>query len=117
MTEYPTPPVTLEWVRVRWADARDIDDTTLSELVDTAWARCVPFLPAAQLAIYVDGTLPGGIVLRWREAVMLDARDLWRAAQRDGDVVAFDAYAMRVRPLSDTVRSLLRPRTGVPMVG
>lgn len=110
-------PASREWVRARWADANDIPDPVLDELLAASWSRCVEFIPAELVDAYDAGTLPGGVLLRWREANMLDARELWKAAQRDGDAVAFDSYALRVRALSDAVRSLLRPRRGAPMVG
>lgn len=113
------PPASLEYARATWADARDISDTVLSDLLDTAWSACAEYAPAEQVTEYTTdpGTFPGGILVRWRHANVLHARDLWRATQRDGDIVSFDAYAMRARPVSDVVRALLRPRRGVPMVG
>lgn len=112
-----TAPASREWVRARWADAVTIPDPVLDELLAAAWSRCAAFLPDAAVAALDAGTVPGAVLLRYREANMLDARELWRAAQRDGDAVAFDSYALRVRALSDAVRSLLRPRRGVPLVG
>jgi hypothetical protein len=51
-------------------------------------------------------------------ANVLQARDLFQATRRDsGDVVGFDNFAIRVRPLSSTVKSLLRPSTGRALVG
>lgn len=114
-----TPPASLDDARARWADARDLSDPVLTDLLGEAWAVCEDFLPVEQVTAYDEspGTFPGGVLLRWRSANVLHARDVWRAGQRDGDAVAFDAYAMRVRPLSDTVKSLLRPRRGRPQVG
>jgi hypothetical protein len=113
------PPADLAYARSIWADARDISDEVLGDLLDTAWSACAEYAPAEQVARYASdpGAFPGGILVRWRHANVLHARDLWRAAARDGDVVSFDAYAMRVRPVSDVVRALLRPRRGVPQVG
>lgn len=107
-------PATLASAREQWADASTLADETLQTLLDVAWERCEAFLPAAQVAAYADG---GDAPLRWAQAVVLDARDVWTAFRRDGDVIGFETYAVRVRPLSDTVAGMLRPRRGVPMVG
>jgi hypothetical protein len=58
-----------------------------------------------------------GIVNVRKIANVYEARELWAASRRDGDVIGFDTYAVRVRPLSATVQSLLRPSRGVPMSG
>jgi hypothetical protein len=48
---------------------------------------------------------------------VLDARDLWLSAARESDLVFAESYAVKVVPLSSTVRSLLRPRSGRFKVG
>lgn len=107
-------PATLDDARAQWADAVTLSDELLGDLLDVAWERCELFLPAELVTAYGDG---GDAPKRWVQAVVLDARDTWQAFRRDGDVIGFDTYAVRVRPLSDTVAGMLRPRRGVPMVG
>lgn len=103
---------TLADARLLWPDADTLPDDVLQRLLDVATERCELFLPADQLDPY-----PSPQPDRWTTACVLDARDVWTASRRDGDVIGFDTYAIRVRPLSDSVRSLLRPRRGRPLVG
>lgn len=111
----PPSAATIADARALWADASTIDDDVLADILATSWARCVEFLPAGVADDWSN--VPGPVMLRWKTANVYDARDLWAAGQRDGDVIAFDTYALRARPMSGTVASLLRPRRGVPMVG
>lgn len=103
---------TLADARLLWPDADTLPDDVLQQLLDVATERCRAFLPAELVT-----TPPVPQPASWTTACVLDARDVWTASRRDGDVLGFDTYAVRVRPLSDTVRSLLRPRRGRPLVG
>lgn len=103
------PWCTLEQARDLWADA-PLDDDTLDLLLDGAYEQCAAYAPVS-----VDP-----VPFRFTQAVALQAQDVWNAFQRNtGDVVGFadSGLAVRVRPLSSSVRALLRPRRGVPMVG
>lgn len=98
-----------EQARDLWADA-PLDDDTLTLLLDAAQESCQEYAPAS-----VDP-----VPFRYTQAVAMQAQDVWNAFQRDtGDVIGFadSGLAVRVRPLSSSVRALLRPRRGVPMVG
>jgi hypothetical protein len=108
-------PATPAQARAIWADAAAIPEADLQAVLDDAWARCAPFIPAEQLAA-AEAPVPV-IPPQWTRATILDARDLWLSAQREGDLVFAESYALRVQPLSATVRSLLRPRTGLPGTG
>ena len=91
-----------------WADA---PPAGLLELyLGAAQERCEAYAPAP-----IPDPIPRGHIL----AQLADARDLWTAAQRSGsaDLIGGDGYAVRVRPLSDYVRSLLRPPSPVPTFG
>lgn len=101
---------TLDDARALWPDAGPIPDATLQQLLEAAWETCEAFLPADAL----DAVTPPR---RYVHANVLHARDLWTSYRREGDVVGFDTYAVRVRPLSDSVRALLRPQRGRPQVG
>lgn len=52
-------------------------------------------------------------------ATIYHARDLATAMQSEGgtDILGFGDYAIRRRPLSGAVKSMLRPSVGVPAVG
>lgn len=106
-----TSAATLAEARTLWPDADTLPDPTLSDLLDTAWEACAAFLPADELAAAVDPW-----PRRWVQANVLHARDLWTAYRHEGGVIGFDSYAVTVRPLSATVRALLRPPRGVPGV-
>lgn len=95
-----------------WPDADTLDPGTLSTLLDAAWEDCESFLPAELVT-----TPPTPTPRRWVVANVLHARDLWTAYRQEGGVVGFDSYAVRIRPLSDTVRAQLRPPRGTPKVG
>ena len=97
---------TLEQARQTWPDAPG-DDVVLTRLLEAAQEQAEAFAP-----------VPGDIVpARYTEAVILQARDLAAAATRTGDVVGIDDYPIRVRPLSGTVKQLLRPKQGRPRFG
>ena len=100
--------------RERWTDAGIIPDAVLTDLLETAWTACLVYLPAA---ITTAPAFAPEAVPSYVQANVMHARDIYQAAQRNGDVIGFDQYAVRVRPLSDTVRSLLRPPTGRALVG
>ena len=100
--------------RAQWPDAVSIPDGVLTNLLESAWTACEAFLPTAVVSDpgYAPHDVPGYV-----QANVLHARDLFTAYRREGDVIGFDSYAVRVRPLSDTVRALLRPATGRALVG
>lgn len=101
--------------KAQWADATNLPDATLQELLDAAWQQCLDYLPDTVVAGFA--TTAASTYPTYRLANIYAARDLWTAFRRDGDVIGFDTYAVRVRPLSDQVRALLRPPTGLPVVG
>lgn len=100
--------------RAQWTDAGTIPDAVLTDLLEAAWTACLAYLPTAVTSApaFAPESIPAYV-----QANVLHARDLFQAAQRQGDVIGFDQYAVRVRPLSDTVRALLRPSTGRALVG
>lgn len=100
---------TMVQVRERWEDA-PLDDIVLQSMLSAAQEQCEVYAP----------TLPDPLVVpsRYTEAVVLQVRSLWNAQQRDGDVIGYgDGYAVRVRPLGQDVKSLLRPRRPLGVTG
>ena len=85
-----------------WADA-PTDDATLDFLLEAATDQCSAYAPAL-----VDGEpLPA----RYTLATIQQARELLAAAKRDGDVIGIGDYAIRSRPLTGSVKRLLRPES------
>lgn len=101
--------VSLDDVRARWADA-PLDDSMLASMLAAAHEQCVAYAP-----VLAEGTQPPS---RYLEAEVLQVRALGQSQLRDGDVLGFgDGFAVRVRPLGEDVKALLRPRIGKPRLG
>jgi hypothetical protein len=119
----PTPAPGDTWATIAdarrlWPDAVAVDDATLETLLSSAYVVCVRFAaPSIALDPVPPDVLDAGIANVRMLANVYEARELWAASRRDGDVIGFDTYAVRVRPLSATVQSLLRPAHGRPMSG
>lgn len=95
----------LDAARAIWPDA-PTSDRDLADVLAAAQAVCQEYAPT----LPVGATAPAG----WGRAVVLQAREVWAAARRDGDVLGVDVgYAVRSRPLLPAVRLLLRPRRPV----
>lgn len=81
-----------------------------------------PVPPGSIGAVVVDGSVTWReislVPARYKQAVVQQARETWTNGNRDGDVLGFDGdYAIRVRPLADSVKQLLRPQRAVPSFG
>lgn len=101
-----------------WPDAVALPDDVLTDLLGAAYLVCRRFAaPSIGLDPEPPEVVDAGVVGVRRLANVYEARELWAASRRDGDVIGFDTYAVRVRPLSSTVQSLLRPASGVPVTG
>lgn len=90
-----------------WPESANIDQQTRDRLLRAAHEQCSAYAPV----LPVGAPIPD----RWPFAQILQAGEIYSAASRDGDVIGFsDQVAIRVRPLGNDVRALLRPRRGVP---
>lgn len=108
-------PADAAYARSMWPDAGNLPDDVLASLLTLSWESCERYVPAGELAAITPGD---PVPERWKLANVQHARDAWTATRRDtGDVLGFDQYAVTVRPLSGSVRALLRPSRGVPLVG
>jgi len=98
----------LAQARAAWADAPS-DDDELESLLGAAHEVCEVYAPDL-----LDGQ---AIPERYVRANILQARDIFQAAQREGDVIGYGDYAVRAKELSATIKGLLRPRSGYRIVG
>ena len=85
-----------------WADAQRIDDADLDVLLDVAHEQCVAYAPSVVEPVPVSFML----------ANIYQAREVWAAGNRESqDVIGFGDFAIRARPLTASVKALLRPET------
>jgi hypothetical protein len=98
---------TIDDARDLWPDA-PIDDALLQAMLDSAHEVLEVYAP-------VVTTVPRRYVM----AEVLQAIEHYQATQRNGDVLGYgdSGYAIRVRPMTATVKALLRPRKGKPAIG
>lgn len=94
-----------ETVAAEWPDAV-MDANALERLIAAAQDVLEHYAPA----------LPDGAPIpeRYQEALLLHIREVWRASEREGDVLGLGEFAVRARDMTSTVKALLRPRPGKP---
>ena len=94
-----------------WADAENIAEPVLFELLDIARGDVLAYasVPAEDEAVPV----------RYRKGQIMQARNTWNAARVDpatgGD--GEESFIIRPFPLDWAIRQVLRPRTGIPVIG
>lgn len=96
-------------VAQEWPDAPP-DINVLGSLVDAAQIQCEAFAPV----------LPDGAIVpeNYRLAHLMQIRALWQSTQASPQgEIGEGGFAVQVYPMDWTVRALLRPRRGVPVVG
>ena len=94
-----------------WPDAVEMDDTELEGYLQSAYEQCRAF--ATPLA---DGqtTIPRRVV----DAQIMQARAIWRAVTAgDDNGIGPDGLTVTTFPMDRTVKNLLRPTPGRPVVG
>jgi hypothetical protein len=106
-----TYPADLAALRQHWPSATSqlMSDEVATRYAAVAEETLTPWAPA--------GLEPTAASPRWVLAVALHASDLANAAAREGDLEVVDGYTLRVRPVSDAVKAILRPPSPVPAVG
>lgn len=94
--------------RAIWPDATNLTDEVLDDFLEAAYEQCVDFAPA-----HTDP-----VPMRYQLANVYQAREVWAASLRDSqDVIGVGDYAIRARPLTGTVKQLLRPQKGLKVIG
>ena len=82
----------------------------LQQLLDVAEIQCRAFAPEPVILVPAEGEPTELVTDAMRLAVIYQARELYAAAKRDGDVIpAGGDYVIRARPLVGSVKQLLRP--------
>lgn len=95
-----------------WPDVILLEPADRDAYLQTAYEQCVEYAPA----LAVGDPVPG----RYAMAQIAQAAELFAMARtQDGETLGTSAagFEIRVKPLSTNVKSLLRPRRAVPLVG
>lgn len=109
--EDPTSPwYLLDAARADWPGA-PADDARLHDLLDVARGQVLAFAPPLDEL----GTVPDPL----RQAQLMQARNIWNAQQIDPGATSFggDGFQVRVYPLDWSVKQMIRPQSGRPVVG
>lgn len=95
-----------------WAQAADIAESLLADLVDVARDNVLAYAPALP-EDYPLGKCPAA----YRLAHLMQTRNLWNAVTEDdgGGGFAGDEYAIRPVPLDWIIKQILRPKTATPV--
>jgi hypothetical protein len=105
----PTVPgalwVSLDEARREWADA-PLDDDRLTFILTASQERCEAYLGAL-----VDTTT--GLPVRWKVALILDARDLWGTEYAVMDTMGMTGTTVTLPAMTRKVKTLLRPHRGI----
>lgn len=108
---------TVDEAHAAWRESTAVDPARLAELLTIATDTLTVYAHRGDLDATTGDPTPTALS-RLREACILHAKDLWSVmTSTTGDVIGFDAYALRRRPLSDQVKLLMDPPTGRPRVG
>lgn len=100
-------PADLALLAELWPDSVALDSVTLAHLLDVARSACAAYAPQT----------PADIPASWRQAQAMQARALSRAGVvGPGDQLGTEGITVTVYPLDWTVRQLLRPRRGCPVI-
>lgn len=101
----------LDFARRWWKGAEDFNDVELAEFLAVAQEQCEAYAPAL-----AEGD---PVPMRYKLAVVYQARDVYSVSQRQGEGGTYGdpEYPITTRPLSPTIKQLLRPMTGVPRFG
>jgi hypothetical protein len=92
----------VEQARTHWPIGAAISDAAMADLLAAA---------QVQAALYARAlTDPDTVPFTYTLAVIYQARELYNAGQRDNaDAVGVGDFVIRARPLTATVKQLLRP--------
>lgn len=110
MTVWPSAAEQLTFARLHWEDAKQLPDQLLTDLLDAALPGVIAYAPE----LPAETAAPTNYQL----ALVFQARELRNAIQRgEADVIGVGDFALRARPLTAAVKSLLRPQRARPGIG
>lgn len=93
----------------QWIEA-PAEPEALDALLEAAREQCEAYAPA----LPEDAVVP----VRYRQAQLMQARALWQSMSANAnDSINDGTFSVALYPMDKTIRNLLRPRLGVPIVG
>lgn len=93
-----------------WPEAEGIDETLLDILVDAALVQCESYAP--------DLAEGAAVPANWRLAQLMQVQALWNSSKSGpGDQIGPEGFTVTTYPMDRTVKNLLRPKRGIPVVG
>lgn len=109
--------VTNEQARALNPDLDTLDVDELGLYLDAAFEACAAFLPRCRDGVEVDYTLPAEATASRKLAQVMQAAALWKST-RSGPGNEFGAgeFTVTVFPMDWTVKALLRPKRGKPVI-
>lgn len=113
---------TVEELRTRWGSGAPSDERA-AELLAVSMQQCLAYAPipvdyTALFEALLGDEVPDLIVPPGhREAHFQQARNIWNAAKVGPNGSQGDTFGLSPFPLDWHVQQLLRPKTGVPVVG
>lgn len=102
--------LTVDAAREVWRDA-PADDARLAQILDLAKQQVIAYAPA----LAEDALVPAN----YREGQLMQGRNLWNAGRVDpaSGGLGDEDFVIRPYPLDWMVKQVLRPKTGIPVVG
>jgi hypothetical protein len=102
-----------------WPDAATLDPARLDDLLEAATTACAAYAPAPvvnPLVVVPPAPLepvvllePAPVPVDYTIATVYQAREIYAASIREGDLIGAGDYAFRAVPLTRAVKALLRP--------
>lgn len=107
--------LTVEEARDMWRDA-PYDDDELNLYLDVAKLQVIEYGPASTAAAIQED--PTTVSDSYRLGQLMQARNLWNAAKMDpnANIGADQGFSFQPFPLDWTVKQLIRPKTGKPVI-
>lgn len=100
-----------------WPQAADLTHDELDPLLASARVQCEAYAPSLYVTLEDGTTALQSPPPNYQHAQILQARALYRAMiAGDRDGIGADGYTVTVFPMDWTVKNLLRPKKGRPVL-